>query len=250
METQRKAIVTAAGPNMWPLLEDYALPSFEAYGAEQGFTVNAERLKVDGKNRSEAAPRRAAKMAKYDLLEEALSNHEVAVWFDADIVICRSDDDITSHLRDEDFQAFVLEQVPYDRRINPNAGVWVMRQSDEAFDFIKAVRNTGPLPGRWTDQPAIFKALGWDMGDENYQWARPSKGSHFLEKTAWLPPGWNQPYLNRTADVEAYIDRPSVPEPHAVHFMGMEIPERHAAMAEVFGNLTLSQTQQCGARIL
>jgi hypothetical protein len=78
MEELNKTIVTAAGPNMWPLLEDFALPSFRTYGAKQGFVVNAEKLKIDSKNRNDDAPRRTAKMAKYDLLEEALqAGHEI-----------------------------------------------------------------------------------------------------------------------------------------------------------------------------
>jgi hypothetical protein len=238
MEIPNKAIVTAAGPNMWPMLEEFALPTFEAYGEAQGYQVVTEKHTTDGRGYENSA--RAARWAKFGLLREALEVYETAVWLDADIIVCRTDDDIAQHVRPNNFQGFVLEQVPAERRINPNSGVWVMHQSDIAFDFLKAAEEVGIQPGPWTDQGAILKVLGWDRGDEKYHGARPGAGSPYLQQTAWLPVGWNQVYLGpRTRNPDAYVGRPSVPEPYAIHFMGMETTERHKAMAQTFGQLVL-----------
>jgi hypothetical protein len=75
--------------------------------------------------------------------------------------------------------------------------------------------------------------LGWYRGNEQYHGARPGAGSAYLQHTSVLPLGWNQTYLGpmRTERTERYVGRPSVEDPHAVHFLGMGVAARKAAMA-------------------
>lgn len=110
--------------------------------------------------------------------------------------------------------------------MNPNTGVWLMRSSRSAFEFLDAVEAAGPQPGPWADQGAVLAALGWDRGDERYHWAGPGPGSRFLAGTSWLPPGWNQPYLEGRTDencyngsAASYVGRPdrSGPVRHPLH---------------------------------
>lgn len=231
-------MVTAAGPQMRRMMHDLALPTFRRYAELWGYEVLAEDLGGDGA----AADSRAqqAKWAKIPLLRAALREFPLAVWFDADVLIVRDDEDLAAHLHPQHFQALVLEQVPYEHRVNPNTGVWLMRSCPQAFAFLDAVEAAGPQPGPWADQGAVLYALGWDRGDDDYRWARPGKGNAFLAATSWLPPSWNQPYLEgRTSDnvynsaAESYADRPTVARPHAVHFMGMTPAARREHMAAV-----------------
>jgi len=134
----------------------------------------------------------------------------------------------------------VLEHVPYEHRVNPNTGVWLMRSGPAAFAFLDAVEAAGPQPGPWADQGAVLAALGWDRGDERYHWARPGAGNAFLAGTSWLPVGWNQPYLGGgredgcyNSSAASYEGRPVVVDPHALHFMGMTPSARYRCMAEV-----------------
>ncbi|SDZ00655.1 hypothetical protein SAMN05661080_05239 [Modestobacter sp. DSM 44400] len=122
--------------------------------------------------------------------------------------------------------------------MNPNTGVWLLRSCPAALEFLDAVEQAGPQPGPWADQGAVLATLGWDRGDERYHWAGPGQGNHFLTRTSWLPPGWNQPHVQeRTASdcfnsaADSYADRPRVPHPHALHFMGMPPSARYRAMA-------------------
>jgi hypothetical protein len=55
-----------------------------------------------------------------------------------------------------------------------------------------------------------------------------------------LPTGWNQPWTGPREDGEcfnssaaSYADRPRVPRPNALHFMGMTPAARYRAMAMV-----------------
>jgi galactosyl transferase GMA12/MNN10 family len=233
------AIVTAAGPAMHDALHDLALPTFRTYAQAWGWKVLAHDLFTDGSGADIAATQ--AKWAKLELLREALRHHPLALWLDADVLLLRHDDDIRQHLHPESFQALVLEHVPAEHRVNPNTGVWLLRSCPAAFAFLDAVQNCGLQPGPWADQGAVLVALGWDRGDETYRWARPGPGNAFTAGTSWLPPGWNQPYLEERLDSDqyngtaaSYVGRPNVADPQALHFMGMLPGARYQHMARTY----------------
>ena len=234
-------IVTAAGPHMSSLMHELSGPSFERYADRWGFDVRAVDLVADGAQADPAAQR--AKWTKITLLREALHEYPLALWVDADVLVARTDDDITAHLHPRHFQALALEHVPVEHRVNPNTGVWLMRSCPTAFEFLDAVEAAGPQPGPWADQGAVLAALGWQRGNEQYHWARPGRGTRFLAGTSWLPGAWNQPYLEgRTAEgcygaTDSYVGRPTVPDPCAIHFMGMTTAARRRHMAPVAASL-------------
>ena len=230
-------VVTAAGPQMQPALHELALPTFRRWADRHRWDVVAHDLATDGVAADDGAQR--AKWAKVGVLRDALRTYPLALWIDADVLLMRDDEDISIHLHPDAFQALALEQVPSEHRVNPNTGVWLLRSCAESTAFLDAVEKAGPQPGPWADQGAVLAALGWDRGNERYHWARPGVGSRFLAGTSWLPPGWNQPWtegreaadcFNSAAD--SYADRPRVPNPHALHFMGMTPAARYRAMAK------------------
>lgn len=237
----RGVIVTAAGPRMREVLHDLALPTFRRYAERWGYEVQAEDLPVDGNGADLAAQR--AKWHKIGLLRQALGQHRVVVWLDADVLLLRQDEDVAALLRPRSFQGLALEQVPWEQRVNPNTGVWVLRSCPAAVAFLQAVEAAGPQPGPWSDQGAVLAALGWDRGDEQYRGARPGVGNAFTRRTTWLPHRWNQPYLGPREDDEAfnsaaasYRDRPDHPDPCALHFMGLTAEARLRRMREVLGS--------------
>lgn len=249
----RGALVTASGPRMRDVLHDLALPTFARYAAQWNWRLLVTDLRTDGAGADPTAQQ--AKWFKIPLLRQALECHPLALWVDADVLLLRDDDeDLTSHLHPDHFQALALEQVPSEHRVNPNTGVWLLRSCPQAFDFLDAVEAAGPQPGPWADQGGVLAALGWDRGDEQYRWAGPGRGSAFLAATSWLPPGWNQPYLQGRRDDEcfnsaagSYADRPRVLDPHALHFMGMTPEARYRSMAEVTGRAPGMPTRSTAA---
>lgn len=214
-----RALVTAAGPSLRPLLNDLALPGFARYAARWDWQLLVEDLPADGAG------------VKTRLLRQALEVFDLVLWLDPENLLLRDDDDVTQHLHPDHFQALGLEHVPAEHRINPTTGVWLLRSCPAAFGFLDAVEAAGPQPGPWTDQGAVLAALGWDRGDEQYRWARPGPGGAHLSGTSWLPPSWNQAY----GDHLPTEGRARVPDPHALHFRGMSPPDRYRAMAEVIG---------------
>ena len=224
-------VVTAAGPQMRTLMHEVVKPGFQSFADRWEYDLHTIDLEGDGARADAEAQR--AKWAKVDLLRQALREYPLALWLDADVLLTRTDDDISTHLHPDHFQALALEHVPAEHRVNPNTGVWLMRSCPSAFEFLDAVEATGPQPGPWADQGAVLAALSWNRGDENYHWAGPGRGNEFQAGTSWLPVGWNQPYLEgRTANTcyngsaDSYIGRPTVARPFAVHFMGMTTAAR------------------------
>lgn len=227
---------------MQAVMHELAAPGFQRYADRWAFDLRAVDLAADGARADPSAQR--AKWAKVDLMRDALGDYPLALWLDADILVVRTDDDIADHLHPDHFQALVLEHVPAEHRVNPNTGVWLMRSCPAAFEFLDAVEASGTQPGPWADQGAVLAALGWSRGDESYHWAGPGRGSRFLAQTSWLPSGWNQPYLEGRTDescyngsVASYVGRPTVPDPFAIHFMGMTLAARHEHMARVAASL-------------
>jgi hypothetical protein len=220
-----RLLLTAAGPTMARVLHELSLPTFAAFAEAWGYSVRAVDLPRDGAGADAAA--QTAKWAKLHLLREAIDQYETVLWMDADVLIMRTDEDVADHLRPGDFQALALEQVPAEHRLNPNTGVWLLTGST-GRQFLDDVIRIGPRPGPWADQAAVLAALGWDLGDDRHHGARPGLGNSFLVGTSWLPVSWNQPFTEGrlprdcfNSDAASYEGRPTVPAPHALHFMGL-----------------------------
>lgn len=216
---------------MMPVLQDFALPTFNRYANAHGYDVLTAVLDEDDVHRK-TDKAKEARWRKINLIRDSLKVYNTVVWFDADILITRFDKDILSYLKPTHFQGFVLQSVPAEDRVNPNSGVWVIKSTPLAFSFLDKLIKIGMPEGRWSDQGAILRALEWDMGNENYIGATiPRQPNIYTKNTKWLPIGWNQPYKgNRSIKHGSYADRPTVRRPYVLHFMGMTIEERKLAM--------------------
>lgn len=217
-----RALVTAAGPRMRPVLNDLSLPTFARYAARWEWQLLVEDLVSDAGGTVE--------WDKVRLLRQALDVYELVLWLDAETLLLRDDEDVACHLHPDHFQALGLEHVPSEHRVNPTTGAWLLRSCPEAFAFLDAVDAAGPQAGPWAVQGAVLAALGWDRGDERYHWSRPGPGSLHLTGTSWLPQSWNQQLLDQQAQGGS-----RVPDPHVLHFHGMPPTDRYRAMAQVIG---------------
>ncbi len=176
-----KALLTFATGRHRELL-DVARPSFEYYAETHGY----ELLVPD---RCVLPSDRTPHWAKVALMEEALSDHDLVVWLDADTMIVDFTRDIAGDLLDTDFQGLVLEQFAW--RWNPNTGVWAMRSEQRSASFLEEVWDLGALERFiWPDQGAVMQTLGWQLTPfpRGVKLVHPSP---YLAGTGWLPPEWN-----------------------------------------------------------
>ena len=195
MPSMNKALISAAGPNMAPMM-DCAEPTFARYAEQFGYELIIDRTIKDAADyRSEL--NKAARWGRIAMMKEVLQDpFDLAVWFDADILITRFDRDIADDLATDCFQGFVWEQspLPYRRGVNINGGVWPIRQDPDSTRFIGELEKIGmDATGIWADQEAMCKVLGVVMGnsiDGNFM-SRPMHPSLFYDRTDWLPAVWN-----------------------------------------------------------
>jgi hypothetical protein len=216
---------------MAPVLDTISLPSFTLFARRHGYNIQIHHIAEDDDSDRRGAKAKGVRWQKINFIRSALEHSDVVLWLDADVLICRTDTDILDSLGETDYQGLVLHKVLLEDRINPNTGVWVMRNTEKAFRFLDRVSAIGMPEGRWADQGAVLRALGWFLGDAYYNGARmPNVPTEFMQGTAWLPIGWNQPYLKK------YAGPITEPNPFAVHFMGMSASERLKHMRE-FSNI-------------
>jgi hypothetical protein len=218
-----RVLITAADARMAGVLAA-SRSSLAAYAARHGYQLTVDTT-------AQNWGREAARWRKLTMLREALTQHQLALWIDADAVICRHDRDIADDLPPRCFQGLVLERFP--DRVNPNTGVWVLRGDPIARELLDTMLRAGPPAHSWTDQAALCLALGWHLGDYHGSGARPGKLSRFARRTAWLPGEWNVvgpagaagpgpgpgPALGQNARIR--------------HFAGMDLARREAAIHAV-----------------
>jgi hypothetical protein len=217
---------------MAPVLDTISLPSFVAFGRRHGYNIEVNRIAEDDDSDRRGTVAKGVRWQKINFIRSALEHSDVALWLDADVLICRTDADVLDSLSKSDYQGLVLHNVLLENRTNPNTGVWVMRNTKKSFDFLDKISTIGMPEGRWADQGAVLRALGWFLGDAYYKGARmPDVPTEFMQGTAWLPNGWNQPYLKK------YAGPVTEPNPYAVHFMGMSASECLKHMRE-FSNIS------------
>lgn len=228
----RKTLVTAAGPSMTQILTQLSLPRFVSFAEQHNYRMQVAYVVEDDADR--LSPKaKSVRWEKLRFIRSALEQSDVVVWFDADVLIRRIDTDILDSLGSTDFQGLVLHSIPRENRVNPNTGVWMIRNTEQAFRFLDRVSEVGMPAGRWADQGAVLRVLGWELGNEHYHGARmPDTSNEYLDGTSWLPIGWNQPYAERYASPQLVSD------PFAVHFMGMTVADRWDRMREVMDGLS------------
>ena len=143
----RKTIVTAAGPNMAPILTAISLPSFASFAMRHSYKMQVTYVPEDDADRWSAIAK-SVRWQKLRLIRSALEQSDVVVWFDADVLVCRTDIDILDSLDATNYQGLVLHSVPSENRTNPNTGVWVVKNTEKAFRFLDAALEIGMPTGR------------------------------------------------------------------------------------------------------
>lgn len=194
----------ASGPQEGLL--DMVKANYTAYAERHGYQFEAVRGTVDTDGRS-------SYWSKIVLMREWLSRAKVLLWFDCDLVIRRQDLDIVDEFYPDDFQALCLEYLTNGP--SPNPGVWLLRNVDEAHEFLKLLWETGDLPDAdLPEQATLGHLLGFSYLPS---FTKPVRGSPYLLRTGWLDPRWNCIDLFHP---EARLSA------HAVHFAGVELVEK------------------------
>lgn len=179
--------------------------TFRRYGRRHGYELDLRDEVLDAS--------RPPAWSKVALIRALLSEHELVLWLDADVVVARGDRDIASELPDDRFMAMVEHTV--GGKANPNTGVMVIRSGAEARRFFQEVWDkTEYLNHRWWEQAAVMDLLGYDP-DTGEQ----VRGSEWSNRIHWLGKEWN-----------SIRDDPAR-EARIRHWPGFTVTRRFAEMA-------------------
>ncbi len=167
-----RVLVTFAIGSHRELLE-IALPSFRRFADLHGYDLLVAELKQP--------LRRPASWLKLPVLKDALTEHEEAVWLDADIVVVDPADDFP--VPPSAWQALVVHATQAGEV--PNLGVWVVRRPMLAV-LDRMWQMTGYIHHVWWEQAALTELMGYR--------GRPSRlvqPTELYERTCFLDAGWN-----------------------------------------------------------
>jgi len=165
-----KALITGSGPRMRKAL-DLALPTHRRFARQHGYRLIVDYSLDDETGRRDPRARRLPRFQKLPIVMHALRAFDLVLWVDADAMVCAFDRDVAADLPAHCFQGLVLEC--RSERVNPNSGLWLLRNTEEAHAFLHLVACMGDVGHSWADQAAVCTALGWDLGDHHGHGARP-----------------------------------------------------------------------------
>lgn len=169
--TKKRAVATIGSGPMAPVMEQ-ALRTIRPFAERYGYEL------VIGDGDSAGRPPAWAKVL---LLQRLIEQYEEVLWLDSDLVVLDASEDIARHVATDDFQALVGEGR------NLNTGVWFMRSSPEAKQFLRAVwDSTQYIEHQIWENAAVMALLGWDPDT-----AADGAPTPWSEKTTTLPYTWN-----------------------------------------------------------
>lgn len=150
-----KCIVTYAAGAHEELL-DISLPTYMAFADRHGYELHVGRKVTD----------MPPAWNKVPLLQEALTRHEEAVWFDCDLVVVDPSEDFPP------LQASHSLVRHFERNSEvPNSGVWRLGQSAEPL-LREMLKLTVFWDHGWWEQAALMTLMGYSV---------PPQGSDFSE---------------------------------------------------------------------
>lgn len=158
---------------------------------------------------------------KLDIIEHLFKNYDRVLWLDADVMICRFDEDISDSLDSDSDFGVVVHQTP-DGQI-PNCGVWLLNKS--CLSWLPKLRlyKNFKRSECWWEQAALLYLLGIDPDSQDIS----------LSKETDIP--WTQldylwnPHIN---------DSRKIPN-ETKFFHATCFNDRHAVMKNVLKQITL-----------
>jgi len=174
-----RALVTFGVTGFGELLE-LALPGFQAYADQHGYTLITE---LPG------ALTRPPSWHKIPALLWALEEFEEALWIDCDVVIVDGSRDLATEIPTEAWQGITLHHT--GEGDVPSAGVWYCRQAMQPV--LEAIwRMDRHLHHRWWEQAALQELLGFTP--DRLPVVQESE-TELYRRTYWLETAWNELYL-------------------------------------------------------
>lgn len=156
-----KKVITSFGVGEHSRLLALAVPTFYLYANNHNYD-----LFLPGNNFfSDKSKAYAPAWWKLDVIEYLLNMYDQVLWIDADVIICRFEEDISSQINDQyDFGA-VVHETPDGQIVN--SGVWLLNKTSLKWLSSLKKYNYFKRSSCWWEQAALLHLLGMNPDDDN-----------------------------------------------------------------------------------
>ena len=156
-----KKVLTSFGFGNQTNLLTVSCPTFFKYSQKHNYDIFIPNENFF----SEKTKERHYSWWKIELISKLFEKYDRILWIDADVVICRFEEDIMNDLSDDSHVGMVVHKTNIG--YVPNCGVWVLDK--KCMDWFTDLWNYDNLPrsdGFW-EQDAMLYKLGFNTGTNN-----------------------------------------------------------------------------------
>lgn len=154
-----KKVITSFGIGYHKRLLALSSPTFYLYANNHNYDIFLPSDNFFGENTKSMPPA----WWKIDVIEYLLQTYDQVLWLDADVIICRFDEDISKSLNSGDF-GLVVHETP-DGQV-PNSGVWLLNKT--ALNWLSQLKlhKTFKKSQYWWEQAALIHMMGANPDDQ------------------------------------------------------------------------------------
>lgn len=155
-----KKVITSFGFGNHERLLALSIPTLYLYAQNHNydlFTPNQSFFSAETRNLPPA-------WWKIDLISYLFSIYDQVLWIDADVIICRFEEDISKYIDIKDDFGVVVHETP-DGQV-PNSGVWFLNKS--SMKWLQQLKNFNSFrrSNSWWEQAALLHMLGMNPDSE------------------------------------------------------------------------------------
>lgn len=156
-----KKVITSFGVGYHNRLLSLAIPTFYLYAKNHGYDLFIPDDNFFSLQTRQLPPA----WWKIDVITHLLKTYDIVLWLDADVIICRFDEDIANSLDNHNDFGLVVHETS-DGQV-PNSGVWLLNQS--SLKWLPGLKEHSNFKRSksWWEQAALLYMMGMNPDDTN-----------------------------------------------------------------------------------
>lgn len=212
-----KKVIASFGIGEHSRLLSLAIPTFYLYAHNHNYDIFLPSNDFFS-NKTKENP---ASWWKLDIIEYLFNTYDQVLWLDADVIICRFEEDISTKINSQDDFAAVVHETPDGQVLN--CGVWLLNKSSTKWLSSLRSYNSFRRSACWWEQAALLHIMGMNPDDPKI--TLPEKCN-----IAWtqLDYSWN-PHIN---------DHRKIPQ-DTKFFHATCFNDRYAAMKHILQQINI-----------
>lgn len=154
-----KKVIASFGIGEHSRLLSLAIPTFYLYAHNHNYDIFLPSNDFFS-NKTKENP---ASWWKLDIIEYLFNTYDQVLWLDADVIICRFEEDISTKINSQDDFAAVVHETPDGQVLN--CGVWLLNKSSTKWLSSLRSYNSFRRSACWWEQAALLHIMGMNPDD-------------------------------------------------------------------------------------